>query len=381
LSRLRLRPFTAPDAAAVAALHARAYPRSRWPSLAARAAYFRELLLQNPWADAELPSWVAEDREGIAAFLGIIPRPMHFGARKIRVAVACQLMVDPARRSGLAALELLRRYFAGPQDLSIADGANDASRQCWEAAGGAASPLHSLHWVRLLRPAQGALQLAASRPGLRALGALARPFAAIADACMSARRPKPLLCEPLDGAALAQAMQELRGAFSLRPRYDPHSAAWLLAQAGAKRRHGPLQGALLREAGGRAAGWFLYYLNCRMSQVLQIGSRRERAGDVLEQLFEHARAQGAVAIQGRLEPNLAQALQGRRCLLQQRGIATLVHARDPGLLVPFFRGDALFTRLDGEWWTRFEGDSGEASHEAFKASLPADAKKAALRPS
>ena len=49
--------------------------------------------------------------------------------------------------------------------------------------------------------------------------------------------------------------------------------------------------------------------------------------------------------------------------------------------MPFFRGDALFTRLDGEWWTRFEGDSGEASHEAFKASLPADAKKAALRPS
>ena len=361
MTKLRLREFAAHDAAPVAALHERAYPHSRWPSPGARAAYFREVLLHNPWVDPQLPSWVAEDDRGIAGFMGVIARPMRFGTRTIRVAVACQLMVDPDRRTGFAALELIRRYFAGPQDLSVADGANDASRQCWEAAGGAASPLHSLHWVRLLRPAQGALELAASRPGLRALSALARPLAALADACIPARRAQTLQSEALDAAALAEAMRELRGAFSLRPLYDAASLSWLLGQAQAKRRYGPLQGSLLREQGGRVAGWYLYYLNGRMSQVLQVGARRERAGAVLEHLFEHARAQGAVAIQGRFEPSLAQGLQGRRCLLQSRGIATLVHARDPGLLVPFFRGDALFTRLDGEWWTRFDGEPQQPS--------------------
>jgi hypothetical protein len=380
LTKLRVREFTAPDAAPVAALHARAYPHSRWPSPGARAAYFRELLLHNPWRDPALPSWVAEDGEGIAGFLGVIPRPMRLGARTLRAAVACQLMVDPGRRAGLAALELIRRYFAGPQDLCVADGANEASRQCWEAAGGGASPLHSLHWVRLLRPAQGALQLASSRPRLRALSALARPFAALADACIPLRSAPALRCEALDAAALAGAMDELRGAYSLRPQYDAASLGWLLAEAQAKRRYGPLQGALLRDAGGRIAGWFLYYLNSRMSQVLQVGARRERAGVVLQQLFEHARAQGAVAIQGRLEPNLAQGLQGRRCLLQSRGIATLVHARDPGLLLPFFRGDALFTRLDGEWWTRFHGEPAERDTSYFPSSTSAAVKRPALTP-
>jgi hypothetical protein len=101
---------------------------------------------------------------------------------------------------------------------------------------------------------------------------------------------------------------------------------------------------------------------------------------VLQQLFEHARAQGAVAIQGRLEPNLAQGLQGRRCLLQSRGIATLVHARDPGLLLPFFRGDALFTRLDGEWWTRFHGEPAERDTSYFPSSTSAAVKRPALTP-
>jgi hypothetical protein len=377
---LRLRPFTAQDAVPVAALHARVYPHSRWPSLAARAAYFRELLLQNPWVDPELPSWVAEDAQGIAGLMGVIARPMRLGARHLRVAVACQLMVDPDRRTGFAALELIRRYFSGPQDLCVADGANEASRQCWEAAGGSASPLHSLHWVRLLRPAQGALELAAARPRFRALSALARPFAALADACISTRRTQALRAEKLDAGALAAAVNELRGAFSLRPHYDAASLAWLLAQAQAKRRYGPLQGALLRDRTSRVAGWFLYYLNDRMSQVLQVGARRERTALVLEHLFQHARERGAVAITGRLEPNLAQGLQGRRCLLQSRGIATLVHAREPGLLVPFFRGDALFTRLDGEWWTRFDGEPAERDTVDFPSSTSEAVKRPALTP-
>ncbi|HEY9529820.1 MAG TPA: hypothetical protein VIQ55_00420, partial [Burkholderiales bacterium] len=89
---------------------------------------------------------------------------------------------------------------------------------------------------------------------------------------------------------------------------------------------------------------------------------------VLEALFAHAGTRRAAALEGRLEPHLAAALKGQRCLLQNRGIATLLHARDPALLVPFLRGDALFTRLEGEWWTRFNGEP--AANAARDTSRP-----------
>ena len=354
MTKLRLREFTAQDAAAVAALYARTHPESSWPSDAACAAYFLEVLLHNPWRDPGLPSWVAEDGARIAGFFGVLPRRMRFGERAVRVAVGCQLMVDPEHRRSFAALELMKRFFSGPQELSVADGANDASRRCWEACGGLASPLHTLHWVRLLRPARGLLQLA----GGRALNLLGGPLAALADACVrfGAQLNPGLREEPLEPAALAEAVHRHRGAFALRPDYDSAALEWLLAQARAKCRHGALRGALLRDRGGRAAGWFLYYLNEGVSKVLTVGGGREQLPAVLEALFAHARSRGAAALEGRLEPHLAPALKGKRCLLQNRGIATLLHARDPALLVPFLRGDALFTRLEGEWWTRFAGE-------------------------
>jgi hypothetical protein len=368
-----VRAFTVHDAAEVAALHARVYPQAAWASQAETAAYFREILFRNPWHDSELPSWVAIDEGRIVGFLGVLPRRMLAGARTLRVAVGCQFMVDPDKRSSFAAIRLLRHYFSGPQDLSIADGANEAARACWQAAGGATSPLHNLHWVRLLRPAQGALHLAAGSGRLRGLATLAMPVAALADACsvrLCGGLGKPRLQEEaLAPNTLAEAFAEHRGAFALRPDYDADALRWLLGQAGMKSRYGPLESVVLRDPNGRAAGWFLYYRNPRMSQVLQVGGRRERLAQVLDQMFAHARERGAVAIQGRLEPHMASALQGRRCLLQSRSIHTLLHARDANLLVPFYSGDAFFTRLEGEWWTRFS-DQAPAAGEDKGSSIP-----------
>lgn len=350
------------------------YPVSTWRSPEAYASYALELLLRNPWVDPESPSWVAEEDGRLLAFLGVVPRRMRFGSRVVRVAVGCQMMVDPQRRSSFVALELMRRFFAGPQDLSVADGANDASRSLWEALGGMASALHALHWVRLLRPAQGLLRLAGDR--LRGLSAVAQPVAAVVDACLG-KQFKPAFAEqPLTPAALSDAMAELRG-YALKPDYDPATLEWLLAQAAAKRRHGSLEGALARDSAGRVAGWFLYYLNeAAISQVLQLGARRGALPALLDQLAHHAHARGARALEGRMEPQLTAALQGKRAFMQNRGVSTLLHARDPGLLVPFLRGDAFFSRLEGEWWMRFAGEpqtpassTGSASPTAVRPAI------------
>ncbi|HEV2431194.1 MAG TPA: GNAT family N-acetyltransferase, partial [Burkholderiales bacterium] len=180
---MRLEPFAAGDVPAVAELHARARPRTAWSSQEARARYFREALLENPWADPELPSLVAKDGERVVGFFGVVPRRMRFGERRLRVAVGCQFMVDPQERNGLVALRLMRAFLGGRQDVSVADWATEASRSLWLAAGGSASVLQEQQWMLLLRPVQSLWQHAMrARPVVAALGA---PLAALADACAS----------------------------------------------------------------------------------------------------------------------------------------------------------------------------------------------------
>src|SRR6267142_1672277 len=109
-----VRNFVEDDIPAVAALFERAYPDQHWASAAAREAYFREILFDNPWHDLDLPSWVAEENGRMAGFAGVMPRRMVFRGRPIRVAVGCQFMVDPNRRHGLTALQLERRQTVAP---------------------------------------------------------------------------------------------------------------------------------------------------------------------------------------------------------------------------------------------------------------------------
>lgn len=357
---MQIRAFEAEDAAAVAALHAQLFPDAGWASQTARASYFRDVLLHNPWYDPELPSWVAKEGDRVVGFFGVLARRMLFGEREIRVAVGCQFMVAPQRRRAFTALELLRRYLSGPQALSIADGANDSTRVLWEAAGGMTSALHGLHWLRVLRPARSLWQRGCSRLGLGALSPLGIPAASVIDACM--RRSAPARAEAtlqesaLEPAALLAALQSHSPAFTLRPHYTLADLEWLVAQVKSKRRHGELQTCLLRDASGRAAGWFMYYLNRATSQVVQVAARRDCLHAVMERLFHHAWARGAAGLEGRMEPQLANVVEDARCRLVCSGIRTLLHARDPDVLLALLRGDALFSRLEGEWWMRFAGE-------------------------
>ena len=353
-----VRPLAAGDIPAVARLFSRVYPGAHWVSHSECEAYFHQIFFGNPWFDPELPSWVAHEGARIVGFIGVIPRPMRYRGRRLRAAVVSQLMVDQERPHSTAAAALLRRALAGPQALTISDGANDASRRMWEALGGLNSALYSLQWRRLLRPAQYALQRAASRA--RAAAVLAKPIAFIADVCGAHRRtlkrPLALREEPLDAAALFDGLHRAAARVALAPEYDLASLEWILGQARAKRRHGELQSALLRAPGGQVAGWFLYYLNGATSRVLQLHEREGSEHALLDHLFHHARARGAAALEGRMEPRLARALGERHSLFLSTSIYALLHARDPEVLAALACGDAFFSRLEGEWWMRFTGE-------------------------
>src|SRR5258706_14587265 len=188
-----IRVFVEDDVPAVAVLFARVYPETGWSPDACKA-YFREMLFDNPWRDPELPSWVAEEDGHIAGFQAVMPRPMRFRGRPIRVAVSCQFVVDPDRRRGPTALQLAKACLSGPQDLTLADGASGQTRHLWMGIGGAAPPLYGLHWTRPLRPACYALSLLQERGGFPASVAFAvRPLAALADAFAARLRPNRFL--------------------------------------------------------------------------------------------------------------------------------------------------------------------------------------------
>jgi hypothetical protein len=105
--------------------------------------------------------------------------------------------------------------------------------------------------------------------------------------------------------------------------------------------------------------------------VLQIGARPGALGAIFEQLARHARRHGARALEGRMDASLAALLQGKRCLMQNRALCTLLHARDYKLLMPLLHGDAFFSRLEGEWWMRFNGEPRAAEDSGTPTSFAA----------
>jgi hypothetical protein len=360
----QIRIFAEDDVPAVAALFERVYPDQRWPSRAACEAYFREILFGNPWRDPELPSWVAEEDGRIAGFAGVVPRPMLFRGRAIRAAVGCQFMVDPNRRHGLTAMQLARAALSGSQDLFIADGANDLSRQMWTALGGTAPLLYNLHWTRPLRPARFALSLLEERRTLPPLLTLpARPLGALADALAARLLPDRLNREEVDLAedtldvpAMLSHLPDVADGNALQPQYDAHALAWLLEQTARKARHGKLRARAVLEGGRRLIGWYLYYVRAGgVSEVVQVAACNGSFGRVLQRLFVDAWRHGAAAVRGRLDPRHVQELSDRHCWFRREGTWTLVHSRHADLAAAIHQGNAFLSRLEGEWWLRFQG--------------------------
>ena len=359
-----IRVFTEADVPAAAALFARVYPEYRWRSQDACESYFREILFGNPWCDPEIPSWVAEENGRLSGFYAVLPRRMLLHGRPIRVAVGCQFMMAPDNRNSLAALQLTKACISGPQDLTLADGANAQARRMWVAIGGVAPLLYGLHWTRLLRPARHAFSLLQGRGAIAPAVALAaRPLCAAADALFTRLPPNRFLRDHRDfsgsapdPAAMLSQLSDFTGGSALQPEYSAGALAWLLDQAARKKRHGELRSRTALGSKRQLIGWYLYYLNAGgVSEVVQIAARDGCVDQVLQQLMADAWRNGATALHGRVEPRFLQELSDRHCLFRREGPWTLIHSRHAEIVAIIQQGDAFLSRLEGEWWLRFQG--------------------------
>src|SRR5438045_953852 len=253
----RIRPFTPDDIPQVVDLHRRVFPGNSF-STRELEMHFRHLFFENPWYDEHLPSLVYQEEAGtICGFYGVIPRRMRMQGRPIRAVVSSQFMVDPSVRNRLAAVELQRTFFAGPQDLSFTDGANDASRRIWEGLGGLTAFPYGVHWTRLLRPARYFLDRWEDRGLSSATRLCVRPLSALADFFVARRHKSPFHQseqspeEDFSCETLLEHLPRFAVTKSLCPDYDESSLRWLLQQASEKQWHGKLRKALVRNEAGQ----------------------------------------------------------------------------------------------------------------------------------
>ena len=332
-------------------------PPFRMLSSAALPAYFEEIFFRNPWYDEAIPSLVYQETDGkIIGFLGVVPRQMLFLDRPVRVAVSFHFMVEPESRSSMAGVKLLRAFFAGPQDLSLTDGAGQVGRRIWEGVGGATAWAYSLLWTRILRPARHAVDLLGRRKAFSPFAHALSPLCTLADA--AGRRALPRYfpdaqpqCteEDLDVETLMRYLPQFSKIAALKPVYDEYSLRWLLKHAEQMRLFGDFKTALVRDYSRKVIGWFMYYLKPGgVGTVFQFVARRGAINEILDSLFNHAWRSGASSITGRLYPRYMQELSDRRCYFHRDGAWVLVHSNNDELLDVIQRGDAFLTGLEGE---------------------------------
>src|SRR5215831_4519828 len=234
----RIRTFACEDVGPVARLHHSLYRRSEEYARVIDIAYrsfFHNVYLSNPWYEKQLSSLVYEEADGrITGFLGVMPRAMRIDGRPIRAAISSMFMVDPNSRSSLAALQLMKAFISGPQDLSLADEATEGARKLWERLGGHTSALNSMYWTLPLRPAGFVNLQMMRRVGFRILAKASLPFCKALDWALTVgggrfHPPQPRLQgENLDLQTLLECARTLRDSRRLQPEYQETSLRWLL---------------------------------------------------------------------------------------------------------------------------------------------------------
>jgi hypothetical protein len=356
-----IRPFAEEHVRAAADLNLRAVRGLKQPSGAGLQNCFREIFLHNPWLDPDISALVYLDQGEVAGFLGVVPRIMEFRGRPIRVAVTSQFMIDREKPRGNAALELMRRFFRGPQDMSFTDGAGEAAMMVWNAAGGRAARLYSLNWTRVFRPL-GTARSVLDRGGLAWMKGVAGVVTSPADFLLS-KMPLGMLrapessftVRPATAAELLNCIQEIGWRETLKPVYAEPSFGWLMTQAARATVYGSLRMLTVHHSDGTRAGWLVYYVKPGgAAYVLQIGvRRRDQFSGILSALFRDAWDQGSSAIKGQAIPQYLTQLTEHHCVFRHPSPSVLIQSKDPELMNLVQSGDAALTRLDGECWMPF----------------------------
>jgi hypothetical protein len=364
-----LRIFTEQDVSPVADLIWKVLHNGKGPAPASLPAHLQDLFFGNPWRDDGIVSHVYEDSQGrVIGFFGAVPRRMSIGAKTIRLAFGSNFVVDPESRTTFAAVQLVKAFTRGTQDVSITDSANEMSQVLLRSLGFQVVPIYSLHWARPLRPSRYALHTMSrlrKNRAMRWMERLATPICGLMDAGATRiagspfRQSQPCTrADDLDTATLLQCLEDIPNKRWLRPDYDLNSLNWVLDFVARRRVLGDLRKALVRSKEGKIVGWYIYSVpRSGVGKVLQIGAESPSISIVLDHLFYDAWKCGLLGLEGRMEPQFMQELTRKSCFFFRWGSWTLVQSNQADLVASIQRGAAFLSLLDGEWVLR-HGEGG-----------------------
>jgi hypothetical protein len=318
---------------------------------------FEQIFLGQPLSDPSIPSLVFEGSDGeILGFIGSLVHRMRFEEAPIRLACSSSLVVAPrARQLGAGGL-LLRKYLAGPQDLTITDTAGSATERMWKRLGGSMYHLGSVTWLHLLHPLRAAVGVKLWQLGRHRWLPLARPLCRPPDAVYSRftdtggtsdveKHTEELLSPQLLIDHLHLGPQQ----FHLWPDYNAESLGMLFDQIDRSRSNGQLVKKFVRDAQGKPVGWYIASL--LPSDIYRIMGLAAAPGNE-ELLFRHvlhkAKDLNAAAVAGRLEPWMLE-VSPRHMMMFLR-VRFLVHSRSAALCDAVRSSKALLTGLESDIW-------------------------------
>jgi hypothetical protein len=354
-----IRPLQKEDVPQVAGLYELVFRSGSRTPPTGLIGYFERTLLDDPWADPEIPSLVYADEHGqVTGFIGSYVRRLSLEGKPLRMALSGQLMSDPVTRNRAVGSLLLRQFLAGPQDLTMTDGAIQHTRRLWTGLGGSIGHLSSITWLRPFHW-RSLADLALERLDMKAWRLVAAP-AVSAGQAMANRLPRLSLrvappstsAEELTPQVVLEHLPAVSDGRVLRPDYDEQFLGWLFEEMAAVRSRGELVKRLIRDRRGQVLGWYVAYLQRHgLSQVMQLAAKQRYAGAVLDHLFYEAQSAEVAVLTGQYEPFLMETLSQREryCFIHLSG-NFLVHSRIPEVLGPILQGQAMVTRMEGERW-------------------------------
>jgi len=289
---------------------------------------------------------------------------MLIGGRKIIASVAGNNMVDPELKDPFAGVLLLRKLFASNTLLTISDSANEISRTLWTRLGANVLTLHSMRWVRILQPSRYMLSLIPKQNRISRLTPFLRPLCTVGDTLVSKFfKPSSNSLEVSSARepvyeTIVREFADVIGRRALVPEYSKEGLTWLLDMASRKEQYGKLFNVVVKDGSDKVAGWYMYYTAMEgAAQVLQFAARHNMTAAVLNHMFSHARAQRCVAVMGGIETNAVKEFSENQCMFFLRNMYTVAYSQDPEITAALLQGDAFISRLEGEWWTRLQGDT------------------------
>jgi hypothetical protein len=321
---------------------------------------FEGLLVEHPWADAELPSLVAVGpSDQIVGFTGVQVRRMRFDGRSIRAVHSGHGIVKPGERGGALGALLIGRALKGPQDLTWSDGAADAVARVFKTYGGQLDHVRACDWLLVLRPVswtRGLVAAAARRriASRRVVPVGAVPFHALGPRLVPKAFPAPardVRGQDATAATIVEHLPAITKQLRLWVEHDEDYLEHLFGLVrhfrGLKSFEGPLFCRIV-SSGTRPLGWYAYIARRGgPSRVLHVCVPERDSDAVLGELIQHARAQGSAALAGRAEPHLQRALHGRLAILGYARQPTIL-TKDVELEAALATSSSLVTRLDGD---------------------------------